>query len=254
MSSKRMESTLVVFAALAALAWGGPATARIPNEFTNLKVFPKDVGKQELVGAMREFSLALGVRCVHCHVMKTPGDFDSIEWASDELDAKKTARKMLKMVSTVNADLLPGGSKEDGPRVRCVTCHRGLKNPATLDRVLLQEYSTGGAEAAIARYHGLREEYYGSGSYDFGPRVLAEVAEELVQDRGDTEGALAILKLNVEQHPDSADAHLMLARLLAVSGDPAGAAAGARRVLELDPENRQAKQLLDQLEPDGNNG
>jgi hypothetical protein len=39
------------------------AGAQVPEKFTNLKVFPKDVAKQDLVGAMREFSSALGVRC-----------------------------------------------------------------------------------------------------------------------------------------------------------------------------------------------
>ena len=59
--------------------------AQIPDSFENLKVFPKDIGKEELVGQMRDMSAALGVRCTFCHHEKTPGDHRSIDWASDEL-------------------------------------------------------------------------------------------------------------------------------------------------------------------------
>ena len=34
-----------------------------PDSFTNLKVLPKTIGKQELVATMRGFALGLGVRC-----------------------------------------------------------------------------------------------------------------------------------------------------------------------------------------------
>jgi hypothetical protein len=40
-----------------------PLVAQVPDEFTNLTVFPKDIGKRELIGAMRSFSGALGARC-----------------------------------------------------------------------------------------------------------------------------------------------------------------------------------------------
>ena len=40
-----------------------PVTAQVPDEFTNLKIFPKEIGKRELVSAMRQFAGALGVRC-----------------------------------------------------------------------------------------------------------------------------------------------------------------------------------------------
>ena len=44
------------------------ANAQVPDEFTNLKVLPKDIGKRELISVMRAFSSALGVRCKHCHM------------------------------------------------------------------------------------------------------------------------------------------------------------------------------------------
>ncbi|HXV14001.1 MAG TPA: c-type cytochrome, partial [Candidatus Krumholzibacteria bacterium] len=60
----RLLAVVMVFAA----AWiAVPAPAQIPDTFTNLKVLPKDIQKAELVGIMRGFSMALNVRCTHCH-------------------------------------------------------------------------------------------------------------------------------------------------------------------------------------------
>src|SRR5256886_17658174 len=39
-----------------------------PDSFTNLKVLPKTIGKQELIATMRSFALGLGVRCTYCNV------------------------------------------------------------------------------------------------------------------------------------------------------------------------------------------
>jgi thioredoxin reductase len=47
---------------------GAPVPGQIPDKFTNLKVLPKDISKQELQSTMRGFAFALGVRCEHCHV------------------------------------------------------------------------------------------------------------------------------------------------------------------------------------------
>ena len=41
-----------------------PLGAQIPDEFTNLKILDKDIGKQQLLGIMKGFSGALGVRCL----------------------------------------------------------------------------------------------------------------------------------------------------------------------------------------------
>ena len=113
----------------------------------------------------------------------------------------------------------------------------------------MKDYSAGGVEASIARYRDLREKYYGSGSFDFGPYTLIGVAEQLVQRKGDMDGAVAILKLNVEHNPDRVDALLVLAQLQAVSGEQAGAITSVEKVIQLDPENAQAKQMLSRLKP-----
>ena len=46
---------------------GGAVSAQIPDEFTNLKLLPKDISKRELIGIMREFASGLGKRCNYCH-------------------------------------------------------------------------------------------------------------------------------------------------------------------------------------------
>ncbi len=231
------------------LAGGTAAMAQIPDEFTNLQVFPKDVGKQDLIIAMRNFSMGLGVRCTHCHVTKTEGDTSTMDWASDDLPTKKDARQMMQMVATINTQLLPEDNDKDGLRVQCVTCHRGLQNPDTLDKVLMKEYSSGGSEAVLAGYRSLREKYYGSGSFDFGPYSLLGVAEQMAQRKGDLPGAVAVMKMNVEFHPENPDAYIALGQLQAVSGDRTGAIASVEKAIELDPENQQAKMILNQLKP-----
>lgn len=70
------------------------------------------------------YSKSLGVGCDHCHV---PG-----QWDSDEKPAKMAARDMIRLVSTLNNDLLPKveGLRNDRPLVNCTTCHRGAVTPA----------------------------------------------------------------------------------------------------------------------------
>lgn len=239
-------AVLSLFAALL-LAGAGAATAEIPDEFKNLKVFPKDVGKRQLVDAMKELSGALGVRCTHCHVEKTPGDFNSIDWASDALEPKKVARGMMAMVGTINKDLLAAAGKRDA-QVSCMTCHRGLPDPATLDRVLLGVAKKDGTAAAVTKYKELRQEYYGSGSYDFSPETLGKVAEALAQDPGNMDAAMAMVDLNIEMNPKDANSYLMKAHIQQAKGDRDGALANVNKALELDPASNQAKKMLEQLQ------
>ena len=123
----------------------GAAVAEIPDTFSNLEVFPKDIGKRQLLGAMRDFSTALGVKCTYCHIQKVPGDFDSIDWASDQLEYKKVSRGMMAMNRNINSELLPAATGAPGGRVTCITCHRGIQDPRTLRDVLLETIEKDGA-------------------------------------------------------------------------------------------------------------
>jgi hypothetical protein len=46
------------------------ALAQVPDKFTNLQVFPKDISSKELISTMRGFCFSLGVRCEYCHAGK----------------------------------------------------------------------------------------------------------------------------------------------------------------------------------------
>lgn len=92
---------------------GGPPQG---GGFKNLKVLPKDISRQQLMGFMQAFNRALGVKCDHCHVD---------DKSSDEKPEKDVARAMVKMTSSLHqnaADFLPDGRDK---KVNCWTCHRG---------------------------------------------------------------------------------------------------------------------------------
>jgi tetratricopeptide (TPR) repeat protein len=240
-------SPILLIAAALLLSGAGAALAGVPKEFTNLKVLPKDVGKRQLLDAMKDFTQALGQRCEFCHVQKIEGDFDSIDWASDENKHKNVAREMMKMANTINSDLLPE-SDEGKLRVKCVTCHRGLKNPATLYQVLMDDYEDGGALSLSASYMELRDEYYGTGSYNFSPDTLATMAEFVGRRRDDLEGAITLLEVNIALYPQHISSHLMMTQAYKVKGDKPAALAALEKALEIDPEHAHAQKMVRSLE------
>lgn len=237
---------IVLFAAVTLLQQGS-SSAQAPEEPKNLKVLPKTMSRREVIGVMRNFSLALGVRCTECHVSKKPGSdsFDDMDFASDEKPAKEAARKMMKMVASVNEQIAQMGLK-DPPQVRCVTCHHGVKRPETLGALLTRSVEKGGVDAAIGEYRTVRDRYYGSGAYDFAPRALNEVAGTLSESKKDFDGAIKLLQLNLEFAPKDAETHLLLGRVQLAKGDKPAAIKSFEKTLELDPENRWAKQQLEQ--------
>ncbi len=103
---------------------------------TNLQVLPKDWTRQQVVQVMQQFTMGLGVMCNYCHAEMAgaaPGANGQIplDAASDEKQAKKTARVMMKMVGDINNTLggQLGKPAADVVRVQCITCHRGAAIP-----------------------------------------------------------------------------------------------------------------------------
>ena len=240
-------SALVILLGMG-LALAGPARAQIPDEFTNLKILPKDIAKQDLVRIMRGFTAALGVRCSGCHVPgDNPNSLDGFDFASDEPEQKAVARAMLQMVNEINTKLLPATGREDVAEVRCITCHHGLQKPATINDVLLKKIDKDGVEAARVEYRQLRDTYYGTAAYDFTAGPLGEVAETLAESRQDVDGAIQIAMLALEFEPDNAMNHLMLGQLYSHKGDKEAAIKSLEKALELDPENRWAQRTLEQV-------
>ena len=232
---------------LLALVCGLPAAAQIPDEFSNLQLISKEIGKRELVATMREYSRALGVNCSHCHIGSGEGTFEGYDFASDDLEPKRVARAMMKMTSEINGKLMRATGRRSLTRVECSTCHRGVLDPRGLDDILMSTLDSQGVDAASARYRELRRDYHGAGVYDFSSRTLDDIAETLAQEKSDLDGAIVIMKLNLEFHPDSAQSHLMLGQFHMAAGTRDAAIASVERAIALEPENQYAKSILERL-------
>jgi tetratricopeptide (TPR) repeat protein len=227
----------------------GAASAQVPDEFTNLQILPKDIGKRDLMEIMRAFSSALGVRCKFCHVGESENSLEGYDFASDDPKHKKVARVMMETTHEINTKLLPRMGKDSFLKVRCVTCHRGVKEPEALDDILLGVAGESGVDAAAKRYREMREQYYGTGAYDFSVGTLSAVAENLAMEQQDVEGAIELAQLNVEVHPDASPGYALLGQLYAMKGDKQQAVASLERAIELDPQNDWAKQILSRVRP-----
>ena len=229
------------------LLWSVPAAAQFPDKFTNLKVLPKDISRQELQSTMRGFAFALNVRCEHCHVEKAGGKKFEMDFAADDKEAKKTARVMLEMVAAINRDYISKVTKTPPIQVQCVTCHHGLTQPRTLNSVLTETIDQKGIDSAVAQYHELRQKYYGSGQYDFGETSLNQLTESLLAQKKNKE-ALTIMEMSFDSnHPDSVWSYHMLAMTHEVNGQTEKAIADYRKVLELHPDDDWAKQQITSL-------
>jgi tetratricopeptide (TPR) repeat protein len=221
-----------------------PASAQFPEKFTNLKVLPKDISRQELQSTMRGFAFALNVRCEHCHVEKAGGKKFEMDFAADDKEAKKTARVMLEMVAAINRDYISKVTKTPPIQVQCVTCHHGLTQPRTLNSVLAETIDQKGIDSAVAQYHELRQKYYGSGQYDFGETSLNQLTESMLAQKKNKE-ALAVMEMSFDSnHPDSVWSYHMLAMTHEVNGQTEKAIADYRKVLELHPDDDWAKQQI----------
>lgn len=103
-----------------------------------------------------------------------------------------------------------------------------------------------GIEAAIRTYRDLRERFGDRGVYDFSESSLNRIGYGLLGS-GDTEGAVAIFRLNLEQFPRSANAHDSLAEGYLKAGQKELAEIFYRKSLELDPDHRNALDKLREM-------
>ncbi len=96
----------------------GPTAA---DKYMNIQVL-KDLPAAELHDTMVFMAASVGGHCEFCHVRVPGGDID---FSKDDRDTKKTARKMIQMVRTINAQNFEGD-----PTVTCATCHQGRHEPS----------------------------------------------------------------------------------------------------------------------------
>jgi len=96
--------------------------------FKNIQVL-KGIPVDEFMGTMGLFSAAMSVCCAECH---TGAGTSNPKW-EDDPPRKRTARRMVQMVSAINRDNFGGRQV-----VTCWTCHRGSQSPRVtppLDRI-----------------------------------------------------------------------------------------------------------------------
>ncbi len=251
-ATTRMIPVLTAAAAMVVLAstLPRPASAQWPPErLENLKVLPEDISVRELIGVMRGFTGGLGVRCTYCHVGEEGQPLSTYDFPADDKETKEKARVMLRMVGHINGEHLADlpGDPVDRLTVRCATCHRGQPRPLTLAEALTEVLDEQGTDSAVARYHTLRDRFYGRATYDFGEFSLNGLGYQLLGS-GRTEEAVAIFQLNIEVFPESANVYDSLGDGLKDAGKPQAALRAYLAAFELNPAMRGLQARIDSLE------
>jgi hypothetical protein len=122
--------TIILAAAIGmgrrALAQGQQAAAStkpkmVEDVFKNVQAL-KGLGVDDFLLTMGIMSAAVGSDCVGCH---PSAGTDHVDWALDT-PRKRTARRMVQMVTAINRDNFNGRQI-----VTCWTCHRGRDRPVT---------------------------------------------------------------------------------------------------------------------------
>src|SRR4030081_2098481 len=88
--------------------------------FKNVQVL-KGIPVNQFMETMGFFSASLAADCTFCHVTESGGSWEKY---ADDNAHKRTARRMLLMVSAINRDNFGGRQV-----VTCYTCHRGGNRP-----------------------------------------------------------------------------------------------------------------------------
>lgn len=124
---------------------------------------------------------------------------------------------------------------------------RGLQavfGKLSIYEALLHTITAHGIQAAIAQYADLKTNR--ATDYDFSESELSDLGDALIRmDR--LQDAIAILTLNVQNYPSSANAFYDLATAYRRSGDPELAARNYRKVLALNPKSARAAWWLEHL-------
>lgn len=215
-----------------------------PDSLVNVRVIPRTTPVMDVVGVMRNFTFALGVRCQFCHVGQEGQPLDRFDFVSDQKRTKLTARQMMLMVQEINkrVDTLPGRTA-NGLQVSCMTCHRGVSRPIPLDVILVEAGVAGGADSALKAYRALRQQYYGKDAYDFSEPSLNIAAFRLGRAKKFDE-AFALLKLNEEMFPRSSGMYVFRGNIQLMRADTNAAAIAFREAVRLDSTNAEARGRL----------
>src|SRR5881396_87454 len=248
MNARPVVFLIAALAAPAALLCQAPGHFP-PDSLINVKVIPKNTPVMQVVGIMRNFAGALGVRCQFCHVGQEGQPLATFDFAKDEKRTKLTARQMMRMVEEINRrlDTLPEHMQMTSHvEVTCQTCHRGVSRPMPLEQLIMETAQMSGADSATRAYRALRERYYGRASYDFGEPTLNIAAFRLAR-AGKFDDAFAILKLNEAQFPGSSNLSTFRGNINLMKGDTSAAIAAFREAVRRDSTNGEAQNRLRQI-------
>lgn len=246
--------------ATALAAFSGTLAAQVtgrfpPDSLINVKVIPKTTAVSDVIGMMRNFTAALGVRCQFCHVGEEGKPLREFDFAKDQKRTKLVARQMMRMVEEINRriDTLPHDHQHSGAtasgapaanlQVTCATCHRGVSRPVPLEILLLETATASGADSAVRLYRALRTRYYGRAAYDFGEPSLNIAAFRLGR-AGKFEEAFVLLGLNEEQFPNSSGMYVFRGNINLMRSDTNAAAAAFREAIRRDSTNDEARGRL----------
>jgi len=133
MNKKIIYTCIVVFIS------AGIAATHVPpekHEWKNLKVIPNNIDEEQMERVMYKYNRQLGVTCIFCHPQTKPGITPiRIDFATDEMPEKITARKMMRMTDKINKKYF--GYINDysfnslkNSVISCTTCHRGISKPS----------------------------------------------------------------------------------------------------------------------------
>lgn len=220
-----------------------------PDKPKNAKVLPADITADQLHETMDGYRDALGVRCNFCHVGEDGKPFSEFDFVSDQVPMKNITREMVRLTNSINAtikDVFKGGTAAP-LEVTCVTCHRGAPLPERTEDLLWKKYELKGITETVALYREMRKLYYGSFTYDFRERVLAEVAGRCEREKKQIDDAIALMELNAEFFPDSPRTLTQLASMYIEKKDLQKAKPLIEKALSIDPNNRFAKRLKTQI-------
>lgn len=248
MSSSRRRVTAALALVIPTLVLTSPAAAQGGGGGEgpkNLQVLPKDMPRSQVIGIMRSFTTALGLRCSDCHVVTNPGQQpERLDPSLDDKELKKVARVMLRMTMDINGKYLTETGRTFTPltRVTCETCHHGAPKPRTLAAELMGAIEAKGGDSAVTRYRELREKTYGRAMFDFGEASLPGVADDAVRAKR-PDDAMKLLELNLEFFPKSGMTYGAIAMGQVQRGDTTAARATLQKGLAAAPDSPQLQRL-----------
>ena len=135
-----MNKKTFVYIGIALFITAGLSATHIPpdkHEWKNLKVIPKTIDEEQMERIMYKYTRQLGVTCIFCHPQTKPGITPiRIDFATDDLPQKNTAREMMRMTNKINRKYFgyvndySFNSLNNKTGITCTTCHRGISKPS----------------------------------------------------------------------------------------------------------------------------